>query len=343
MCRTCLQAVIIDIILITLFILPAGCKPVETGPPDTSGPAALPENAAILFLSNRDTGTGRFEIYSMDEDGGSVTRVTNSNEQHFIFGISPSRRNIAATRGTEEQKRIWLLDLETGEERPLTGEKDNAEGRSFSPDGEWLVFWMVPKGEQYSDIYKIKLDGSAPVNLTNTPQANEFDPAFSVGGDRIAFVSNDGQPDRFVLKLMDAEGTNVSTLYDPTDAALTERFPAGVYDPSWGAGDKEILVDKPVRFTGGGENGGAGVWHIFSVDVNDGTARDLTAAGELADSALYLPSFSPDGKRVAASLRQGPEDPSGTTLDIVAMNSDGTGVQKLTGAPWMDQFPVWIK
>ncbi len=329
------------VLLVLLVASGIGCKTAASSTAGTVGP--LPENAQILFLSNQDTGGSRLEIYSMDADGGHVTRITHTRDQHFVFGIDTSGRFIVATRGSESHKRLWLLDLRTGKETPLTGEKDNAEGRSFSPDGEWVVFWMVPAGGTYSDIYKIKRDGSGLVNLTDTPLANEFDPAWSSSEDKIAFTCNNGRPDRFVLKVMNADGTGVETVYDPVDAANTARFPVGVYDPSWSPDGRWLLVDEPVKFTGGGENGGAGVWHILKINVESGIAEDLTGNGVLAASALYLPSFSPDGSWIVASLRQGPEDASQTALEIVKMASDGSNVQKITDSPYWEQFPVWVR
>jgi Tol biopolymer transport system component len=331
--------------LVFLSMLPIGCSTTGTG--SLPGPAKyvrpIPENAQILFLSNQDTGSSRMEIYSMDAQGGGITRITATNEQHFVFGIDSSHRYIVATRGSENQKRLWLLDLQTGEEKPITRAEDNAEGRSFSPDGEWIVFWMVPAGEQYSDIYKVRRDGSELVNLTNTPLAHEFDPAWSNNGDRIAFTYNNGQPNRFVLKVMDADGTNIRVVYDPVDAVNTPRFPAGVYDPSWSRDDEWILGEKPVKFSSNGENGGAGVWHIFKVSADGKIVEDLTGTGELADKAMYLPCFSPDGEWVVASARYGPESPSQTSLEIIKMSKDGTNVQRLTDSPYMEQFPVWVR
>lgn len=174
----------------------------NNGQPEPARVRPIPETAEILFLSNQNTGSNRLEIYSMDAQGGAITRITSTDEQHFIFGIDSSRRYIVATRGSEDRKRLWLLDLETGEETSITGANDHAEGRSFSSDGTWIVFWMIPEGEIYSDIYKIRRDGSGLVNLTNTPQAHELDPAWSNRGDEIAYIYNDGRPNRFVLKVM---------------------------------------------------------------------------------------------------------------------------------------------
>jgi Tol biopolymer transport system component len=259
------------------------------------------------------------------------------------MGIDPSGRYIAATRGTEEKKRLWLLDLVTGKETPLTDAENHAEGRTFSPDGEWIVFWMIPTGETYSDIYRIRRDGTGLANLTNTPQALEFDPGWSNGGNEIAFSYNDGHPNRFVLKAMDTNGNNIRTIYDPEDSVATSIFPAGAYDPAWSPDDEWILIEKPIRFTGNGENGTAGVWRILKVRADGSEVVDLTGAGEFAECAVYLPSFSPDGNSIVFTSRCGPEDTSQTYLNINMMDSNGGSVQKLTDTPLWEQFAVWIR
>lgn len=315
----------------------------DDGEPEPNGMSLLPETAEILFLSNRDTGGECRDIYSMDAQGANVTRITSTNEQHFIFGVDPSGQYIVATRGTENKKRLWLLDLEAGEETALTGAEDIAEGRTFSPDGEWIVFWMVPSGGTYSDIYRIRRDGTGLTNLTNTDQAHEWDPAWSNGGDQIAFTYNDLNPNRCVLKAMDTDGGNVRTIHDAEDTVpVPGRFPAGAFDPSWSPDDEWILVDKCVQFTGKGENGTAGVWHIVKVKADGSEAIDLSEAGGHADRCEYLPSFSPDGNTVVFSARYGPEDPAQTSLNIFTMDKDGGSLEQLTDTAFWDEFAIWV-
>jgi len=106
----------------------------------------LPTSAQILFVSNMDTGDRTKEIYAMDENGGNITRITHSSYHHRIVGIDRTRKYILATRvvkdtdypeglGDEDRKSLWILDLETGNEKRLTDTANNAEGDSFSPDG----------------------------------------------------------------------------------------------------------------------------------------------------------------------------------------------------------------
>jgi Tol biopolymer transport system component len=315
----------------------------EAGRGETARCRRLPERARILFTSNQDTGTERSEIYAMDAEGDNITRITRSNHHHFVLGTDRTRRYVVATRGTEKNKQVWLLDLKTGKERPLTDAGNHAEGRSFSPDGQWIVFWMVVAGKTHSDIYKVRRDGTDLTNLTNTPQAHEFDPSWSNAGDAIAYSFNDGHPNRFVLNLMDSGGGNVRTIYDPHDSVATAIFPAGVYDPAWGPDDEWLVVEKPVQFTGTGENGRAGVWRILKVRADGSEVLDLTAAGPHRGSAVYAPSVSPDGTAVLFICRYGPKDPSGVSLNIFKMASDGGRLEPLTETPYWEQFAVWIR
>jgi Tol biopolymer transport system component len=317
----------------------AGC---DRGSEEQQAIQPLPAATEILFTSNRDTGTSRREIYAMDAQGANVTRITFSNENHFIVGIDASNRYLAVTRGTDAKKCLWLLDLQTGKETPLTAAENHAEGRSFSPDGEWIVFWMIRSGEDQADVYKIRRNGTGLTNLTNSPMAIEFDPAFSSDGTRIAFVSNTGHPNRFILKTMSADGDDVRTVYDPADAVATERFPAGVYDPSWSPDGNAILVDQPMEFTGEGENGTAGVWHILWIRADGGEVTDLSEAGGHADGAEYLPSFSADGKSIILTIRYGPDDPAQVSLHIFKMNSEGGDLQQLTVSPAWDELAIWV-
>ncbi len=299
----------------------------------------------IYFISNQDTGTERMEIYYMNTNGYNVTRVTNTDTNHAIFGIDPSERYIVATRFTTDKlKRVWLLDMVTGDETALTDADNNAEGRTFSPDGEWIVFWMIPNGETFSDIYKIRRDGTSLTNLTNTPLAHELDPAQSKTGIKIAFNYNNGSPNRFILKTMDNNGSNVMEIYDPGSSVVsTPLFPPGVYDPSWSHDDEWILAEIPVKFTGDGENGHAGIWHIIKIRSDGSQIIDLSEAGGHSNRAEYLPSFSPDGNLIIFSGRYGPVNPSQISINIFTMDKDGGSLTNLTDSAFWEQFPIWTQ
>lgn len=314
----------------------------------------LPASAAILFASNRDTGTRRQEIYAMDAEGGNVTRITFTNKHHFITGIDRSRRYIVTSRavedthkprglGDEDRKSLWLLDLETKKEIRLTDLRNHAEGDSFSPDGRWIIFFMKLGDKGTMDIYKIRRDGSELTRLTNTPKTLESDPSWSNDGKRILFGClniQDSTP-RFVLKTMDVTGGNIRTVYDGgTGVAIKGVWLPGSYDACWSPDDQWIVFEQAVKDTGG--NAGSGIWHIFKVKVDGSGIKDLSLAGGHDDRAEYLPSYSQDGKSIVFGSIYLAKNPKDSHNDIFVMDANSGSFKRLTDSPSNDMYPVWI-
>lgn len=313
----------------------------------------LPKTAAILFVSNRDTGSRRAEIYSVDSDGKNITRLTFTEEHHSLVAMDRSRRYIVASRAVEDttppaglsdedRKSLWLLDLKNKEEIRLTDPQKYAESRSFSPDGEWIVFLMKGNDKGQVDIYKIRRDGSGLTNLTNTPFASEGDPAWSHDGKTIAFTYLDANSKRFLLKKMDVNGGNVETIYDGGPGASSRVYPAGNYDPSWSPDDQWLVFERAVK--SGKENWGSGFWHIFLVRRDGSKIKDLSLSGGHTDNAEYLPSFSPDGKYIVFGSLFEAKDPRKSHNDIFIMDSNGGSMRRLTKDTGGSQnmFPIWI-
>lgn len=233
-----------------------------------------------------------------------------------------------------------MLDLETKSETRLTDKTNTAEGDSFSPDGEWIVFWMVVAGEAQGDIYKIRRDGTALTRLTSTADATEGDPTWSHDGNHIFFVSYSAAAQRFVLKAMVADGNDVRTIHDGGDTMSTPYFPPGAYDPSCSPDGQWIVFEKPVGFDG--ENGNAGTWHIFKIRPDGTGLVDLSEAGVHAERAEYLPSSSRDGQSIVFSARYGSADPGAVQINVFTMDAGGGALQGLTQAPTYDDFATWI-
>ncbi len=312
----------------------------------------LPASAALLFVSNRDTGGNLTEIYAADSDGGNVTRLTFTDGCHFIMGMDRSRRYIITSRverdtekpkglGYEDSKALYLLDLKTKEESRLTDPQNHAEGRSFSPDGEWIVFLMKIHGENQVDIYKIRRDGTDLTNLTNTPNATEGDVAWSNHGNAIVYTYLDEQKNRFLLKTMDSNGGNIKTLYDGGPGVSTRVFPPGNYDPAWSPDDQWVVFERSTKSDGG--NWGSGIWHIFKVRSDGSEVVDLSISGKHSNRAEYLPSFSPDGECVTFGSMYEAKDPKESHNGIFVMDCDGGNLKQICDAENdKDMYPVWI-
>jgi Tol biopolymer transport system component len=312
---------------------------------------SLPPNADVLFVSNRDTGTRRKEIYTLDIDSGEITRLTYSNKHFFIIGIDQTKRYIVAScatedtdapagLGDEDKKSLWLFDLYTKEELLLSDPLNHAEGDSFSPDGKWIVFFMRLADEEQSDIYKINIDGSNLTKLTNTSNGFEADPCWSNTGQDIIFTYLDAETPRFVLKKMDSTGNKTQLVYDGGEGIATSSFPPGNFDPAWSPDDEWVVFERAVNYTG--QNWGSGIWHIFKIRRDGTELADLSIKGNHTDRAEYLPSFSPDGLSIIYGSLYEAVNTDDSHVDLFMMDANNGNPTRLTTDSESNMFPIWI-
>jgi Tol biopolymer transport system component len=131
-------------------------------------------------------------------------------------------------------------------------------------------------------------------------QGNNFDPAWSPDGTRIAFISDRGQrPPYGTLWLMDADGSNQHPLLDTGD-----QIELG---PTWSPDGTRIAFQS--------NRGGKDNPDIFILDIASGELKNLTNSPNLDAN----PAWSPDGKQIAfVSDRSG--NPEIWIIDIESMS-----------------------
>ncbi len=194
---------------------------------------------------------------------------------------------------------------------------------NWSPDATKIVF-------QYNGLKIIDLDSGEtvriPLNVESSGLENEYlvKPAWSPDGKWIAFLNENGtQGDIYLIR---PDGSDLKRLTASNDISRDGNL---IWSP-----DGKQLAFSAYR------NGNV---EVFVLDVQDalrgGAMQDITASQQLTDSQSFtrnlVTSWSPDGSKIAFS-----SDRDANT-EIYIMNTDGSGIVRLTDHPASDMEPAW--
>ena len=156
------------------------------------------------------------------------------------------------------------------------------------------------------DIYVVNADGTGRRRLTRD-SAEEFDPAWSPDGTKIAFSRSDGR--RNQVFVMNADGS------DPVQITHGDNSAS---DAAWSPDGRRIAFTRC----------SAGSCDIYVMNA-DGSGEERLTHGERPGE--QDPTWSPDGLRIAFTDIGG----------IVVMNADGQDWTWITDGPADDSNPDW--
>ncbi|MGZ8567312.1 MAG: DPP IV N-terminal domain-containing protein [Actinomycetota bacterium] len=259
-------------------------------------PPAVPSaEPRIAFAALSD---GRWRIFTMTPDGGSVSRVTpDLPGDPFHAAWSPDGTRIAFDMGSD----IYVVDVGTGDVDALTSDGMSSTP-AWSPDGTKIAFHRdVSAGN--SEIFVMNADGTDPTRLTEDP-AFDLGPSWSPDGSRIAFQSNrNGNPDIWV---MGSDGSS------PTALVATPGYEAF---PVWSPDGSRIA------FGASRSSAGAIGQGLYVANADGSGVVQLTEDTGFDPS----PTWSPNGTRIAFVDR-----PRGRGFrGVFTIGADGTGLTRL--------------
>jgi Tol biopolymer transport system component len=229
---------------------------------DDMWPEYSPDGTKIAFTSGRGDDL-YYQIYVMNADGSNVTRITNSRTGHCAESAwSPDGKQIAFRSNRDGGDwEIYAINVDGTNERRLTNSPGWDLDPAWSPDGKKIAFETTRDDPYNLEIYTMNADGTNQVNITNNLNTvgahNDYYPAWSSDGSKIAFVFDGNGTDEIYVMNADGSGrTNVSNL--PT---------TWEYNPSW-ASDDSKLVFQSDKDDGRGE--------IYVMDAIGGNITRLT-------------------------------------------------------------------
>jgi len=229
--------------------------------------------------------------------------------------ISPDGRQIAYVRRSNDimtdkaRSSIWLVDVATGQQRPIAAGSGDHFGPAWSPDGKRLAYGSTAEGGA-PQLYVRWMDGGQTVRITglpDSPQAIEWSP----DGSRIAYL-----------------------MAVPDDGPKLGSAPPKPEGAAWG---KPLeIIDKVTYRADSTGYLKAGYDHIFIVDALGGSPRQLTF-GAVHDGA---PHWSPDGRSILFSAIRKPDwELLANDSEVYRVNLAGGEPQALTTRNGPDANP----
>jgi TolB protein len=211
-------------------------------------PAFTPNGQQIVFSSNRAgrRGGGQLNVWSINADGtGGIKRLMAGSDTCDLWPVQDSdpepRLFYEAWVDGRADPRIYMTQLGTVFQTDIT-QLSGMQPR-ISPKNDTIVFVSTNEKSGKRDLYRMSDRGGASENLTNTPDIDERDPAWSKDGARVAFAADsavDGegrkQYDIWVLDPAAPQSpvqvtTNASQddcpVWDPTGGAIYFRSNRG--------------------------------------------------------------------------------------------------------------------
>ncbi len=179
----------------------------------------------LAFTSERD---GNPEIYAMNADGSGLVRLTFHSASDIGAAWSPDGSQMVFASDRDGNMEVYAMNSDGSVQTRLTWDAADDIFPTWSPDGR-QVAWVRRDGLDGA-IWVMNADGTNPHPLTGMLRFLQH-PMWSPDGTRLAFDYDVDGDFWNELAVINADGTGVQTVYDPSqdlvDAWLGSWSPDG--------------------------------------------------------------------------------------------------------------------
>ncbi|HKY97952.1 MAG TPA: hypothetical protein VJL35_08870 [Gemmatimonadaceae bacterium] len=246
----------------------SGTRKVTTSPDHEQFDGWSPDGQRIAIL-RFPVGVNQFTSHIVNADGSNDVLVSSG-----IINWSPDWLH----HGTVLNGQLTLSNADGSGAHPVGG-AGSAAGPWWSQDGKRVAFAFAPNVNSFADIYVANLDGSALVNVTNTPEVSEEYASWSPDGSQLAITGiNPGAGLGSSLYVVNASGTGLKQLSN-------NPLARNDYEPTWSPDGKLISYTTSFGFTYG----------LFLIRATGGQPIRLAPSSMVSGFGHW----SPDGKRLA--------------------------------------------
>ncbi|HEY4133851.1 MAG TPA: Tol-Pal system beta propeller repeat protein TolB [Alphaproteobacteria bacterium] len=247
----------------------------------------------------------------MDQDGANHRYLTDGRVLVLTPRFSPTTQEITYLSYLNDKPRVYLFNIDTGQQEVLGDFPGMTFAPRFSPDGNRVIMSLSTDGN--TDIYAMNLRTRQSTRLTTDP-AIDTSPSFSPDGTKIAFESDRGGAQQIYTMASDGSGVKrisfgqgryATPVWSPRGdlIAFTKlyqgKFFIGVMKPD-GSGERLLsqsyLVEGPTwapngrvlmffRQTPADDRGQGASTRIYSIDVTGSNEREVVTPTDASDPA----------------------------------------------------------
>lgn len=127
--------------------------------------------------------------------------------------LSPDAKQMAYITNVTGTNQVWLIDLPNGTPKQLTKYDDNVSFVRWLADGSGLVFGKARGGDENTQLFFMKPDGTGVRELTNDPKVRHNFAEVSADGKTIYYASNKRNRNFFDVYAMDVASGKEEMLY----------------------------------------------------------------------------------------------------------------------------------
>ena len=248
----------------------------------------------------------------MDQDGANNRFLTDGRALVLTPRFSPTTQEITYLSYANGSPRVYLFNIDTGQQEVVGDFPGMTFAPRFSPDGNRVVLSRAENG--VSNLFALDLRTRRPTRLTDS-QAIDTSPCYAPDGSKIVFNSDRGGSQQ--LYVMSADGGGAKRI----------SFGSGKYGtPVWSPRGDLIAFTKI-------DSGS----FFIGVMRPDGSGERLLTRDFLVEG----PTWAPNG-RVLMYFRQSPTDSRGHGGSVRLYSIDLTGSnQREVTTPQDASDPAW--
>jgi serine/threonine protein kinase len=243
-----------------------------------------PDGESIYYLHGRGSTNALSKISAVKENDPET--LEEGLETGDGFSISADGSRVAYTRA-HHYSNLWRVKLVGIGKQPdisrITSGTSFYGGTSFSPDGKWIAF-ASGANEDETNVFKMAVDGGAPVQLTFYEHATISCPVWSPDGQQIAFIGD--QEGKVRLWTIQSDGGNPQPRGNPPISDMGNNQLA--WWPS-----RDIVYQK------------TGVSNFLRINDKTHQEESLIRHDESVGWVPLKPVFSPNGDKMALWWNRG--------------------------------------